>query len=202
MTKPHRVEWAIHNTRQCIRMKSAPQIGVFLALTVGALALFAIVFPSSINDISEIHVAFVANSITFVNDLPRFMVAFSGNTMVQNSCLHGSLSFATMLKKGNGMYRKWRTEAARMPGNFENYRVYDFGACSFPQLLFGYDDNLSYGNENGLYTDDGRKPCLVDPVYLQYLNQMYETTGPPSWDFVVMNDQTIYPAEYIASKEH
>jgi hypothetical protein len=178
-------------------MKSAPWIGVALSIiAAAALTILAVMLPSSVNDIPEIHVAFVGNSITFVNDLPRFMEALSGDTIVQNSCLHGALSFSTILEKGNGMYNKWRRKAALMDEKYKGYKVYDHGACTFLQLLFGYDDNLSEGNENGLYTNDGKNPCFRDPVYLQYLNQKYETNGPPHYDFVVMNDQTRYPAEY------
>jgi hypothetical protein len=178
-------------------MKSAPWIGVVLPIAAaGALIFLAVIFPSSVNDIPEIRVAFVGNSITFVNDLPRFMEALSGDTIVQNSCLHGALSFSTILEKGNGMYKKWRKKAALMDERYNGYKVYDYGACTLPQLLFGYDDNLSEGNQNGFYTQDGNNPCFQDPVYLQYLNQMYETNGPPHYDFVVMNDQTRYPAEY------
>jgi hypothetical protein len=160
------------------------------------LTLWAVMFPSNMNDIPEIRVAFVGNSIQFANDLPRLMEALSGDTMVQNSCLHGALSFSTMLEKGNGMYRKWRTKAALIDQNYNGYKLFDFGACTLPQLLFGYDDNLSEGDENGYYTNDGKNPCFRYPFYLQYLNQMYETKGAPLWDFVVMNDQTKYPAEY------
>lgn len=179
-------------------MKATPwRIVVLPIAAAGALIFLAVMFPSSVNDIPEIRVAFVGNSITFVNDLPRFMEALSGNTIVQNSCLHGALSFSTILEKGNGMYKKWRKKAALMDEKYNGYKVYDYGACTLPQLLFGYDDNLSEGNENGIYTNDGNNPCFQDPVYLQYLNQLYETNGPPAhYDFVVMNDQTRYPAEY------
>ena len=60
----------------------------------------------------HIRVAFIGNSITFVNDLPRFMEALSNNHISQNSCLHGATRLRTILNTGNGMYNKWRTGPA------------------------------------------------------------------------------------------
>jgi hypothetical protein len=61
-------------------------------------------------------------------------------------------------------------------------------------LLFGYDDSLSEGNENGLCS---MMEKIRDPVYLQYLKLNVRDKWTPHYDFfVVMNDQTRYPAEY------
>jgi hypothetical protein len=148
-----------------------------------------------------VNVAFLGNSITFFNDLPRFMEALSNGTIRQNSCLHGGLSLLTIVTRGNGMYQKWRQKAARITKNYNNATIYDYGACSFPQLLFGYDDNLSEENENGFYVNDGKNPCFESPQYLQYLSEMHDTFGTPQWDFVVMNDQTTYPAVWKTKRK-
>lgn len=170
-----------------------------------------------------VRAAFVGNSITFVNDLPRFMEALSGHTIQQNSCLHGSLNLRTILTKGNGMYNKWQTtnaildtisvpntdsaaataaennddataavttQSSTATATVQTQTIYDFGACSLPQLLFGYDEALSEYNQNGYYANDGMNPCFQDANYLQYLKDHPPTT---SWDFVILNDQTVYP---------
>jgi len=178
---------------------SSPSLtGPALALTlaVGALVLAALLFPKgTVSDVPVLRVAFVGNSITFVNDLPRFLQALSGDTMIQNSCLHGALSFLTMLKKGNGMLSKWTTPNALEEEKYYGNDIYDYGACSFPQLLFGHDSYLSQGNQNGYYVNDGKNPCF-ESYYLNFLNQAYARHGTPQWDFVVMNDQTLFPAIY------
>jgi len=160
---------------------------------VGLMIALALLFPG-IDTVQPINVAFVGNSITFVNDLPRFLQALSP-TMHQDSCLHGALSFLTMMYTGNGMYNKWSNQRALLTETYQgNHTIYDFGSCSFPQLLFGRDDNLK---TEGYYYYDGKNPCFQDPVYLQYLNELYEhNETPPQWDYVVLNDQTKYPADY------
>ena len=120
---------------------------------------------SSDSDSNIIRVAFIGNSITFVNDLPRLMESFpskSNHKMViqQNSCLHSSLSFVSILSKGNGMYNKWKTSNALIQTDSHGNHLYDFGACTVRQLLFGYDKYLSEGNSNGHYSDDGTNPCF------------------------------------------
>ncbi|GKY94909.1 hypothetical protein MPSEU_000455800 [Mayamaea pseudoterrestris] len=141
--------------------------------------------------VDEYHVAFIGNSITFANDLPRFMQALSRKRIQQQSCLHGSLSLRSHLTHGNGMYHKWNTKQA-----LDDNGQYDFGSCTVPQLLFGYDDNLASGNENGYYKNDGKNPCFSDSSYYDYMAATYEQQGPPQWDFVVMNDRTTFPAVY------
>lgn len=92
------------------------------------------------------------------------------------------------------MYKKWRTSNARIrhvkQTKYKNATIYDYGLCSFPQLLFGYDTNLF----SGAYIDDGANPCFQDSEYLAYLNDTYTA---PQWDFVVINDQTTYPGVYL-----
>jgi lysophospholipase L1-like esterase len=150
-----------------------------------------------------IRVAFLGNSITFVNDLPRFMQALSQHTISQDSCLHGSLNFASILTKGNGMYNKWQTVNAKiaddvsipMDGSTESNSapLYDFGACTFTQLLLGYDESLTEYNNNGYYTNDGMNPCFQDVNYLNYLKNQKQISDF-AWDYVIFNDQTVQPA--------
>jgi hypothetical protein len=159
-----------------------------LGAAVG-LTLLAFIIPPPDHKIS---VAFVGNSMMFVNDLPRFMQALAGKSpqgdylITQNSCLHGSLNFKTLLKKGNGMLHKWNTKNAYI----ESAGVYDYGACSVRQLLLGYDESLSWMNSNGNYTNDGKNPCLRSSLYYYYVTGM----EMPEWDFVLLNDQTTFPA--------
>jgi hypothetical protein len=216
--------------------------GILLPFAVvTALLLSALVFPTLSQEVPVTRVAFLGNSITFVNDLPRFMEEMSLRRIQQDSCLHGSLNFVTLTTKGNGMYNKWQTVNAIMDTweveieqqeenednknggddfyeaagddaydkegegeevkeeeeeqvRTETVTIYDYGKCSFPQLLFGYDATLSEGNHNGAFVDDGMNPCFQDPYYLSYLHQQHRRQGSaPAWDVVVMNDQTLYP---------
>jgi hypothetical protein len=145
-------------------------------------------------DYYKINVAFVGNSMMYVNDLPRFMQEITGNSsqgeylLHQNSCLHGATNFKTILEKGNGMLEKWNTDNAYI-GN----GLYDFGMCTVRQLLLGNDDNLvSPWKSNGIYTNDGMNPCFHSRAYFDYLN---DTAEIPKWDFCVLNDQTTFPAK-------
>jgi hypothetical protein len=162
-----------------------------------------------------INVAFVGNSFTFVNDLPRFIEALGNNHNVrsnartpiihQDSMLHGSLSFSSLLSKGNGMTKWWHTNAAKIP-DFRNGSslLYDYGSCTIIQLLLGYDPNLSENNDNRYYNnDDGSNPCFQSVDYLEYSqyyrNNKKNTTTTKmmlgnKWDFVVLNDQSMNPA--------
>lgn len=51
-----------------------------------------------------------------------------------------------------------------------------------------YDDFFSYY--------DGKNPCLAHEGYYDYLESRYSVYGVPSWDFVVLNDNTRSPARY------
>jgi len=210
---------------ELLLLLNRPEVYVIFA-AVTAVLLGAVLGPSLNYPIvmRTVNVAFLGNSITYANDLPRFMENLSRNRIQQNSCLHGGLSFSTLLTKGNGMYSKWQTENALMDNivveieedddeaamqddenaeneaSYETLPVYDYGACSIPQLLFGYDSALSSQNDNGFYTSDGNNPCFEDPYYLDYLNQKHHEGTPPEWNYVIMNDQTVYPG--IASKRN
>jgi hypothetical protein len=101
------------------------------------------------------------------------------------------------------MQNIWSGGNARVAN--ENVTIHDYGACTVPQLLFGYDANLEerIGEQNGnlVYTDDfssfndGVNPCLQDGgTYYEYLQEKFELEGPVEYDFIIMNDNTRSPA--------
>jgi hypothetical protein len=167
------------------------KLALWAAGTVALIATIMLATPAPM--IRDAKVAFIGNSYFFVNDLPRLMEAVTGGHISQDSCLHGSGSLLNILKTGNGMYYKWQSENAMKGGtewvnsnNAKTY-LYDYGACSVPQLLTGKDDLLSYQNQYGHYASDGTNPCLVDNNYLDWENSRKST---PHWDFVIMVDQS------------
>lgn len=181
---------------QKVMLESKTSTSWLVFRLVGAVAATAVLLrlmPRVENPAKGHNIGFVGNSIIFFNDLPRVLEEMTGNSIYQNSCLHGSLNLLSILQRGNGMYNKWRTHNAKIRHvnhpEYKNATLYDYGLCSFPQLLFGYDANLF----SGAYIDDGVNPCFQDPDYLAYLNETYTA---PRWDFVVINDQTTYPGVY------
>uniref|UniRef100_A0A7S4K2Q6 Uncharacterized protein n=1 Tax=Odontella aurita TaxID=265563 RepID=A0A7S4K2Q6_9STRA len=135
---------------------------------------------------SPINVAFIGNSMQYYNDCPRFMEALSSGHINQNSCLHGGATLSYILLTGSGTSDIFNTEnALRSDG------TYDMGACSVPQLLFGYDDNL-YDVANYNYDDDfivESNPCSQG----MYSYVVAEGLTGSAWDFIVMNDNTRHP---------
>ena len=166
-----------------------------LFVAVPALIALAILVPDTTTQ-PVLRVAFVGNSIVFVNDLPRFVEALGENHyIVQDSCLHGSLSLMSLAYRGNGMLNKWKTNAALIQGDKKNNRIYDFGACSVPQLLLGHDEEF-YSENSGKFSD-GKNPCTVNPNYLQFRESLHpDPREQMHWDFVVLNDQSRYPMTY------
>jgi hypothetical protein len=174
-----------------------------------ALSSFVVFLASDTNGNADdsTSVAFIGNSFTFVNDLPRVIEAMSeGKIQRQDSCLHGALTVTSLLQKGNGMYTHWGN-STHVDDDFP-----DFGACTVRQLLLGYDEEL-VNNYEDYYTDDGLNPCFQDPDYLKYSiairspeeneNNDDELDGGLSasssslrWDYAVINDQSMYPAVY------
>ena len=83
---------------------------------------------------------------------------------------------------------------------------------SVRQLLLGYDADLEQrmeemagGNDDGddstIGDDyfsyyDGSNPCLRQSSYYEYLDDIYAASGQPSFDYLVMNDNTRAPARY------
>lgn len=153
-----------------------------------------------------IRVAFVGSSIQYYNDCPRLLETLSDGHIIHNSCFRGASTFARTLHKGNGMYEKFRGANAIVD---EDQGIYDYGACTVKQLLFGKDDeiaNFNYGDDDDgggggdddinsggnelLIYDDGLNACLQDDTYRQYIQNQFDAQPPPQWDFVVLNDQS------------
>jgi hypothetical protein len=137
---------------------------------------------------SKQSVAFVGNMNFVLNDLPRLVQTISGNKITQDSCLHQKGNLFKLLKTGNGMLERWTTDNAILStSQYTGNTIYDYGACSVPQLLLGSDDTVSYRNQYGSFYDDGTNPCLNDEDYYDFrINQKNQTE---SWDFIVMTDQ-------------
>lgn len=89
------------------------------------------------------------------------------------------------------MNNKWKTQKAEMRGQDSEAGVFDFGACSVPQLILGYDEKLYDMASN--YKNDSKNPCMMSEAYYNYSMAHYQNIQP-DWDYVVMNDQTQYPA--------
>jgi hypothetical protein len=144
---------------------------------------------------SSVSVAFIGNGMQYVNDLPRFMETLSEGNITQNSCFRTGTSLNTMTIHGNGMSPYWNTSAAHINGT----DVYDFGACTIKQLLFGRDDHLQELASKGHYKHSPLigNPCLEYPEYLDYLNSYYASNIRPKWDFVVLNDNSQDPSQSI-----
>jgi hypothetical protein len=144
---------------------------------------------------STVSVAFIGNGMQYVNDLPRFMETLSEGNITQNSCFRTGTSLNTITIHGNGMSAYWNTAEAHINGT----DVYDFGACTVKQLLFGRDDHLEELARKGHYKHSPLigNPCLEYPEYLDYLNSYYARNKKPKWDFVVLNDNSQDPSHSI-----
>lgn len=165
------------------------KLALWAAVGAGTLALLLLVGPAS----GHVNIAFIGNSYFYVNDMPRLFEQVAGKHIFQDSCLHASGSVLNILKTGNGMYYKWQTQNA-MKGGIEYVTssndvayLYDYGACSVPQLLTGQDSMLSYGNQDGHYVNDGTNPCIKDNNYLEYENSFHYDG---KWNYVVIVDQS------------
>jgi len=192
--------------------------GLFGGVAVVAVLMAAVLPPPSYPDVS---VAFVGNSMQYYNDFPRFMEALSDGHISQNSCLHGDASLRSITVSGNGMYAIWGGKGTARVYDEDN-RIFDYGACTVPQLLFGEDADLDQRYEEGDYGDgadrqleesddandddffsfsDGLNPCFMDEYYYTYLKQLYSAEGSPQFDFIVMNDNTRNPARLNTREE-
>jgi hypothetical protein len=143
------------------------------------------------------NVAFIGNSNFFVNDLPRLMEALAQGKIFQDSCLHSKGSIMNILQTGNGMYQRWQTDAAALVLDDDDHTsvtwvnedgettpLYDYGACSVPQLLIGQDEYLAIG---GYDDQDDTNPCLQSEGYMEYM-ESFNYSSP--WDFVILTDQS------------
>jgi hypothetical protein len=156
-------------------------------------------------------IAFIGNSMLYFNDFPRFfeaLTAFSFRSVSQHSCLHGGGSIPSVLMNGNGMYSQFGTPNAAIE-TMDNSTIYDYGACTVPQLLTGMDDRLDdpgYGNFTELIGDSpvtNQNPCRADPHYLQYSKAFFrqEIADGDYWNYVVINDNTRDPSRF-ATRMH
>jgi hypothetical protein len=201
----------IHRIGRIALPPVAPWVGPAAITAVVAFAVLValVVKPPSL---PYIKVAMIGNSMQYYNDLPRFLEAISDGRIEQNSCLHGDSNLHSILVMGSGMYQHWKSGSSRIAVNNTDSKIYDFGACTVPQLLFGYDEDLETraaeiydsGNDDSVEksTDnddfysyyDSLNPCLRSEEYLTYLNSLYQERGPPQYDFIFINDNTRSPA--------
>lgn len=168
------------------------------------------------------YIAHLGNSLQFVNDFPRVHQRLATQPVFQDSMLHGSLSFVSMLKYGNGLKNRWKTSTAWN----STLKLYDYGACTVSQLLLGYDEYLvNYTCDEDYYRNDGKNPCFApehdnqrdddamvdDDEYLSsyidddgwqqdyddsqaYLEYTLATKTRSNWDFVILSDHSARPA--------
>jgi len=173
---------------------------IFTAALLGVMSIMTLIAYSTEPPAVQIKVAFVGNSMQYVNDLPRFMQALAGRKRArpqdgyliqQNACLHGSLNFQSQLEYGNGMYWRWKTKKAEIRGFDPKAKVYDYGACTVPQLITGYDEK--FYDMASYYINDTKNPCMMSRGYYNYTLKHYQNIQP-NWDYIVMNDNTKWPA--------
>ncbi|CAB9528919.1 expressed unknown protein [Seminavis robusta] len=146
-------------------------------MTIAALTAFVLVgiVTSQVTPLPHIRVAMIGNSMMYYNDFPRFLEAMSQGSIEQDSCLHGDATLHSILITGSGTFDVWRTGVAVITNAsvelyHENYdeeeeqqqeynsrydftRLYDYGACTVPQLLFGYDKNLDQKMEDWAFDE-------------------------------------------------
>lgn len=239
--QPHRHSFRrLYNTS----LASIAAIPAWKKLATGMAAVATMTMAGLITmpntDLPHYRVAFIGNSMQYYNDFPRFLETLANGHLEQDCCLHSDASFNTILTWGSGMYQIWHTGVARMEttvfdddatSTYEKFYsesdttqttnrkvMYDMGACTVEQLLFGYDadlaarveenaannddtdgsvdDNIDQQlNDDALTYNDGKNPCLQDSSYYFYKQDQYNANGgAPQFDFVVMNDRTRDPA--------
>jgi hypothetical protein len=57
------------------------------------------------------------------------------------------------------------------------------------EILQGSDEYIGYGNPYGKYSNDGLNPCMGNEYYATYESDRF-SADPPSWDYVILADQT------------
>jgi hypothetical protein len=169
--------------------------GLFYGVVTNAHLLYALSdLDINTNWDEELNVAFIGNSYLFINDIPRVMEVLSEDHIYQESVIHSTGgSLGNLLLTGNGMYPRWKTDEAFLESyvndNESNVTIYDYGLCTVAQILQGYDEILSYGNEDGAYYNDGKNPCIRDQNYFNYIDDKL-STSKFQWDYIVLVDQT------------
>lgn len=187
--------------------KSASKLALKIGASATVVLLSLVYLAPSIDENETVRLAMVGNSLMYFNDLPRLLETMSEGHIVQDSCLHGNADFWSHLWYGNGMYDKWMSGQARIR-DAEGV-IYDYGACTVQELLFGKDERIDEDwvlnvTDDSIYNatdppqdawvyevqDDGTNPCLVDEDYKNYRKARYLANGRPQWDFVLLNDNT------------
>ena len=130
------------------------QQGLAIATVASFFFVGILSAPYYTQQMPSLRVAMIGNSMMYYNDFPRFLEAISDHTIEQDSCLHGDASLHSILITGSGTYKVWRTGVAVIQNasvelyqqseeedhdddNYDFSRLYDYGACTVPQLLFG-----------------------------------------------------------------
>jgi hypothetical protein len=156
-------------------------------------------------------VAFLGNSMFYFNDFPRFLETMSEGSVIQDSCLHGGASIGSLIVEGNAMHPQFRTENAILGTDEYGNAIFDYGACTVPQLLLGRDDRLIDPGYPTTGTDErnNTNPCRADVAYREYAMREIDENGggggggddqstnggtKGGWEYVVINDNTRNPA--------
>lgn len=203
----------LHPQAHCVRWATA--VGTVGTLLVAIALLRHFVWrttqPGSVPDAwdaTPVRVAFIGNSMFYFNDFPRFFQVFASgrHNVVQNSCLQGGGSIPSLWMEGNAMYPQFATPQAILAGTGGDATsnstttavLYDFGACTVPQLLTGSDDRLDdpgYARSSDSNATN-LNPCRIDPNYRAYTEATYPHSEPHRWDYVLINDNTKNPARF------
>lgn len=165
-----------------------------LKVVLGTSLLIFLASVAAPDDEPVIRVAMVGNSMMYYNDLPRVLEAMAKGNLQQNSCLHGNADFSSHLWYGNGMWDKWTTGQARI-WEIDDAPIYDYGACSVQQLLFGKDDRLIDRRRTRTRTRQRqRQRVLASTINVSDYTQgddEYATAVPEdAWEYALMNDET------------
>jgi hypothetical protein len=141
-----------------------------------------------------VNVAFLGNSFTYFNDLPRFFEALSQGRVVQDSCLRGGASISGLARRGNSMLPKFKTRPAVL-GKVNRHVIYDYGACTIEQLLTGRPFQRRERHKKAKWErePDNLDPCSEDHVYASFANAFY-AQHPQNWTYIVISDASDSPA--------
>jgi hypothetical protein len=181
--------------------------------------------PSGSNENDVVTIAMIGNSMQYFNDFPRYLEMISRGKIQQNSCLHGGASISSLLLDGNAMFPQFGTEKSLIgydegstTDSAKSKPIYDFGACTVPQLLLGFDERIhDPGYAISLDDMNNTNPCRnADATYLHYAISTFEHHSihnrtnsdielvstetsytphyPSTWDYVFINDNTMNPA--------
>ncbi|KAG7357824.1 hypothetical protein IV203_014411 [Nitzschia inconspicua] len=117
----------------------------------------------------SITVAHIGNSIQYYNDMPRLlehMLQTRYTNVYQNSCLRGGATLSSLFQEGNGMANKFSSRPDVSWLDEEN--TYDIGAPTVEELLLSLSSTTTTSTTSNAWKS--------------------------SWDYIIMNDQTQYPA--------